>query len=123
MLREAIGRCAEKRVFARSMRRIRSSTTIEVDELLNLMPHLSAMRGLGMDSFLAEILDRFAKVADRTRFGLMNAVTSVARDTRDPEDRWRLEELGGSIGARLRPRRPSDAPGLERAAREFVPVA
>ncbi len=27
----------------------------------------------------------------------MNAVTSVARDTRDPVTRWRLEELGGQI--------------------------
>jgi hypothetical protein len=27
----------------------------------------------------------------------MNAVTSVARDTRDPELRWRLETFGGGI--------------------------
>jgi len=33
----------------------------------------------------------------------MNAVTSVARDTRDPELRWRLEELGGGIPAMLVP--------------------
>jgi hypothetical protein len=41
----------------------------------------------------------------------MNAVTSLARDSRDPDDRWRLEELGGGIGARLRPQKPADAPG------------
>jgi hypothetical protein len=27
----------------------------------------------------------------------MNAVTSVARDTQDPDLRWRLEELGGGL--------------------------
>jgi hypothetical protein len=32
----------------------------------------------------------------------MNAVTSVARDTRDPELRWRLEEFGGGIPALAR---------------------
>ena len=52
----------------------------------------------------------FISGSDRNRFGLMNAVTSVARDTRDPDARWRLEELGGGIGARLRPRRPAPTP-------------
>jgi hypothetical protein len=45
----------------------------------------------------------------------MNAVTSVARDTRDPETRWRLEELGGAIAARL-PRAPKAAPAAARPA-------
>ena len=49
----------------------------------------------------AQLLDsirgRYTASRDRSRFGLMNAVTSVARDTRDPELRWRLEELGGGI--------------------------
>jgi hypothetical protein len=36
----------------------------------------------------------------------MNAVTSVARDTRDPELRWRLEELGGGVPIAVRPRSP-----------------
>jgi hypothetical protein len=31
----------------------------------------------------------------------MNAVTSVARDTADPEVRWPLEEMGGGICAGL----------------------
>ncbi len=34
-------------------------------------------------------------------FSLMNAFTSLARDTRDPERRWRLEEAGGSVPAFL----------------------
>jgi hypothetical protein len=50
---------------------------------------------------MAMILGRFTSGADRSRFGLMNAVTSVARDTHDPELRWRLEELGGGIPAAL----------------------
>jgi hypothetical protein len=46
---------------------------------------------------MRQILGRFFDDADQTRFALMNAVTAVARDTRDPEQRWNLEELGGGI--------------------------
>jgi hypothetical protein len=42
-------------------------------------------------------MERFFQEGDRSRLALMNAVTSVARDTPDPEVRWRLEELGGGI--------------------------
>src|SRR5260370_13501237 len=49
------------------------------------------------------ILERFSQAGDRSRFGLMNSVTSVARDTADPEVRWRLEEMGGGICACLTP--------------------
>ncbi len=43
----------------------------------------------------------------------MNAVTSVARDTADPEVRWRLEEMGGGICAGHTPAPKPDA-GMER---------
>jgi hypothetical protein len=119
MLREAIARCAEQRVFDRSMRGVRSSTTAEVDTLLNLMPHLATLQR-NMGHFLADILERFFGEGDRTRFGLMNAVTSTARDTLDPDDRWRLEELGGGVGAELPPQRPSDAPSRQRAEFELA---
>jgi hypothetical protein len=33
----------------------------------------------------------------------MNAVTAVARDTRDPGLRWHLEELGGGVPAAVTP--------------------
>ena len=49
------------------------------------------------------ILGRFTTEGDTSRFGLMNAVTSVARDTRDPELRWSLEKLGGGIPAAILP--------------------
>jgi hypothetical protein len=123
MLREAIAKCADRSVFTRSMRHVRISATTAVN-WLNMLPYLSQFESAGiLGRTFARILERFDIGGDRSRFGVMNAVTSVARDTRDPDERWRLEELGGSIGARLRPRQPSDAPGIERAAREFVPVA
>ena len=35
--------------------------------------------------------------AQGERYGLMNAITSVARDTDDRELRWNLEKLGGDV--------------------------
>jgi hypothetical protein len=123
MLREAIAKCAQQHVFARSIGRVRSTTSLAMD-WLNLIPHLSHFQSAGiLTRFLGQIIDRFQVDADHTHFGLMNAVTSVARDTHDPEDRWRLEELGGGIGALLRPRQPSDASGLVAAGvRELASI-
>jgi hypothetical protein len=46
-----------------------------------------------------KIFERFRSGGDRTRYGLMNAITSVARDTRDPRLRWILEQAGAEIGS------------------------
>jgi hypothetical protein len=46
---------------------------------------------------LRQIASRFFEDPARSQFALANAVTSVARDTRDPELRWRLEEFGGGL--------------------------
>ena len=43
----------------------------------------------------------------------MNAVTSVARDTREPELRWRLEELAGGIAAHIEPAPTGDDTAAE----------
>ena len=94
--------------------------TSDVDELLNVMPYLAMLQRHGMNRLLHLVLERFTAGRERTRFGLMNAVTSVARDTSDPDDRWRLEELGGEIGARILPRRPTPAPARARTDVERV---
>jgi hypothetical protein len=120
MLREAIANCSEERVFVKSIRGIQSLAMTEIDQLLNLIPYVSHLQQAGMGRFLAEILQRYSGERDRTQFGFVNAITSVARDAHDPDDRWRLEELGGGIVARLRPKQPNNAPGRQNAEREFV---
>ena len=49
------------------------------------------------------VVERYFLGEDRSRYGLMNAVTAVARDTRDPEIRWGLEEFGGGLAVGCRP--------------------
>ena len=37
---------------------------------------------------------------EHTLFSYVNAITATARDTRDPEIRWYLEEMGGALMTR-----------------------
>jgi len=61
------------------------------------MPFLSKLPADQASEILEETHRRFAKDADESRYGLINAVTSLARDTRNPELRWSLETIGGAL--------------------------
>lgn len=43
------------------------------------------------------VLSQYRKEGDRSRFGLAQAITAVARDVQDPELKWDLEKLGGAV--------------------------
>ena len=43
------------------------------------------------------VLSQYRKAGDRSRFGLAQAITTVARDVQDPELKWDLEKLGGAV--------------------------
>jgi hypothetical protein len=101
-LRRAVHACCAGEAFERGAAEMRSSLqSSNFDLLLTMMPLMSSLLSHGgHNEVFRSILDRFfAKGHDQSRFGLMNAVTSVARDTRDPEVRWQLEEFGGGIPA------------------------
>lgn len=51
----------------------------------------------GLEDVIRQVLAEFDRERDHTRFGLMNALTAVGRDTRDPELRWRLEVCGARV--------------------------
>lgn len=113
---EAIVACSDRLVFASAVSSVRRSVNANVDlaiTMLSVIPELP-------DSIKQEILARCFDEPEPTRFSLMNAVTSVARETRDPELRWKLEELGGGIGAAILPDLPSDCCGLEIDARSVT---
>ncbi len=117
-IREAVRTCCSAEAFITATGEIRASVGAEIDTVLTLMPFLSRLRGQDTQRMLQGIFERFFRDGDRSRFGLMNAVTSLARDTRDPETRWHLEELGGGIPALRLPRLSPDAAG--ETVREMV---
>jgi hypothetical protein len=96
-IREAIQACCAQEIFMDTMRRVRASALEEVDfaDWLSVVSgHVRLVRNSERQT--SEIFGRFAG-EEPTQYGLANAVTSVARDTRDPHLRWHLEELGGAI--------------------------
>ena len=106
-LRETIRACGDPDVFAHSVDEIRSSVDREADFALTVLPMLDRLPEAVRVSMMGLIAGRFFGAAERSRFGLMNAVTSLARDTTEPDLRWRLEEIGGGIPAmKPVPRRP-----------------
>ncbi len=122
-LREAIQDCCEAEAFTESVREFRSATEVQADLTLNLLSLLSRSGLQNTSGLLGQIMDQFFREPDRTRFGLTNAVTAVARDTRDPDIRWRLEELGGAIAAGVEPTPPSLNPGTKMPRRQLVSIA
>jgi hypothetical protein len=97
-LRQAVRDCCADDAFAGGFAELRSATDSGIDLALTMIPGLSRLLGTGARSrIFTAVMDRFFAGPDQSRFGLMNAVTSVARDTRDPEVRWRLEAFGGGI--------------------------
>jgi hypothetical protein len=96
-VREAVRACCVEDALADFSAQARSASDVEADLVLNLMPLLSRLSQGDASSAFRAIIDRFTSDRDFSRYGLMNAVTAVARDTRDPELRWNLEEFGGAV--------------------------
>jgi hypothetical protein len=104
LVREAIRGCCAEEAFTTAVQQMRSAREIQADLGLNLLPLLARFPSSQTGPLLRQILEQFGREADPSRFGLMNAVTAVARDTRDPDLRWNLEELGGGIPAGVGPK-------------------
>jgi hypothetical protein len=92
-------------VFERSIHQARGAMERDADMMLLFLPLLSRVSRTQAPELFRIISERFNRTRDRSRYGLMNAVTATARDTKDPETRWRLEELGAQVPA-LRERTP-----------------
>jgi hypothetical protein len=121
-IRAAIQACAHPTAFADAVGTMRRATRHSASVIITMLPMLSEIRHRN-PAFFGEILERFERELDRSAFGLVNAVTSIARDTPDPERRWRIEELGGTMLALMPPDRksgPSSAPFPEDAFVEAV---
>ena len=116
-IRQAVRDCADPEILASATRRMRTMAETEADVALSFLPEILKLNPKDASRLVDIVLGRFERRPDRSLFGLMNAITSVARDTSDHETRWRLEEAGGGMLARLIP-----APSPSDAAAELVLV-
>jgi hypothetical protein len=90
-----------------------ASSVNGTDMMLNMMAMLAHLPPRTRTQVMESVLGQFTSGGDSSRFGLMNALTATARETRDPELRWRLEEFGGGIPVYRTPRLPRDNASLE----------
>ena len=101
-VREAVRVCAAPEAFITASQQMRTAAELEADQVIMAMTFQITHSPRHIASGLVtQILSRFSDDRDRSAFGLMNAITATARDTRDPDLRWRLEELGGGVLDRL----------------------
>jgi len=127
-VREGIEACSSPKVFTDIISQVRASCDVEVvDEEIAvyfaLIPWLRPNSEPESNSALfSKIVDRFEREADSSRYGLANAFTSVARDTRAHELRWDLEELGGAIAIGKVPSLPTRGGQQAVALPELMPV-
>ena len=111
---EAVESCCDRNAFATAAEQMRTAAQQPIDAILSMMPFLARASSLAPE-FANQIFEQFFRENDRTRYGFMNAITAVARDTRDHVTRWRLEELGGQIAV-MQPAEPV----LDDGAGEFM---
>lgn len=122
-IREAIDACSAPEVFADTMTRMRSVASTQIDMMLNFAAYFSTHPCKAAAEMMSKILDRFFEEKDQTQFGLANAITSVARDTSDPEKRWDLEEFGGGLLIAIAPKLPRDSARAKRNRAAALSIA
>jgi hypothetical protein len=108
-IRQAIHAAAAPETFHEFVRAMRESQHQQPDAdllLLTLMRH----RAHRDQAIALDIIEHFRKEGVPNLFAMANAVTSVARDTRDPVKRWNLETAGAEVFARAL--RPAPASGF-----------
>jgi hypothetical protein len=96
-LREGVRICIQEQDFEGYVEKMKRAGGLFPDPRLTLMPHLSRLPADQASEVLEETHRRFAEGADESRYGLINAVTSLARDSRNPELKWTLETIGGAL--------------------------
>lgn len=102
-LREILLACASPEAFSKNMRMMRQMRNTKIDTALNIVSHFEEHLDYFTADVLQLVLNEFFQEEDMTLYGVMNAITAAARQTKDAQTRWDLEELGGGIGARLLP--------------------
>lgn len=101
-IRLTVRQCAEPHVFDLAAREIGFARNVLAESMISMLPILDRVSG-DQREFIIDMLGREMEHAyDGTYYGVMNAITAVARETPDPETKWQLEVFGGSIPALAR---------------------
>jgi hypothetical protein len=121
-VRAAIRACAAPTAFADATAAMQRAIRHPASVLINVLPWLGGMPRSNIAAFVGSVMERFVRQGDESAFGLINAVTSIARDTKDPERKWRIEEFGGTMLALISPASKSGPSGVTIEQDEFIDI-
>lgn len=99
---EAVRACAAPEIFMTVADDMRAATDMRTNEVLNRTSIVARWPEDLLQRSLGHILNRYLTDGDSSGFGWFNAITAEARDTPDPDIRWRLETFGGECLAAVR---------------------
>jgi hypothetical protein len=96
LIREGVATCCAPAVFKANVDRVRSLAEREMDHMMILMSVLSRHSDQLTPEILEQLMDTLTG-GEVTRYEAMNRITARGRESGDPEVRWGLEEMGGSL--------------------------
>jgi hypothetical protein len=115
-IRLAIRESAKPEAFVRVVDEMVRASATSAELMVYILPLLERVPNESRQHLLRHLTEEFSRAADGTVYGVMNAVTAVARETRDPQAKWDLEVYGGKIPARAPATLRKRVPGPELAA-------
>ena len=101
-IRFMVRQCAAPEVFTATTREMRTASEVVGEAMITMLPMLERIPADYREHFIVMLSHELDRGNDPTYYGVMNAVTAVARETPDPDTKWRLEQFGGSIPALAR---------------------
>lgn len=101
-IRLTVRQCADPAVFAKAASGMQLARNVLAEAMIGALPVLDRVPADHREHIIAMLAREFETTNDGTYYGVMNAITAVARETSDHETKWQLEEFGGSIPALAR---------------------
>jgi hypothetical protein len=92
-VRDIIRATFDREVFESWVAKLKESTTIKIEKPIEAVNNIVKLAGLTEEQ-KQKLLMHFS---EPTKYGLLNAITNVARDVKNPDEQVRLEEFGGKL--------------------------
>jgi hypothetical protein len=92
-VRDIIRATFDREVFESWVTKLKESTEIKIEKPIEAVNNIVKLAGLTEEQ-KQKLLMHFS---EHTKYGLLNAITNVARDVKNPDEQVRLEEFGGKI--------------------------
>lgn len=92
-VRDIIRNTFDRKIFLSWIKKMKEAAEIEIEKPKEAIDNV--VRYAGLTEEQKNIL--LMHFTEKTKYGMVNAITSLARDTQDIQERIRLEEIGGKL--------------------------